>query len=397
MSGLLSDPSAPDRHTLRASGLRRIHLGLVDAALAGGGMAGIAALAAAELGGAVAIVLPDSGVAVAAPQISDRRLAALDTYVGERLRGRPVEVPGELVAEVAVHSGDEPLGTVALLDVSPRPQAGEILELTALAALTALALEDAGLTQRRVCAVLLDDLSGPQPPSADEIVVRARRLGVDLSRGAAALCVKPASGHAERIMAMIAHEFPEALMAVRGDHVEALLSQPNDAAIRSVSRRLRTHAPTGVAPFASSPTDLPGALRFVALRVGRREDLEPDALLTGSWRMLLQLAIRDARELDAVIDSALGPILTGETVPTPDPLETLRAYLSEGANLNATATTVFAHRHTVAQRLERLHLATGHDPKTLQGQMHLALGLQALAVRAALGHPVQAPSTPYGS
>jgi hypothetical protein len=387
MSVLLSDPSATRRHPSGAGGLRRIHLGLVDAALAGEGMTGIAALAAAELGGAVAIVLPDSGIAVAAPQISARRLSALDAYVGERLRGRPVEVPGELVAEVAVHSGDEPLGTVALLDVAPRPQAREILELTALAALTALALDDSGLTQRRVCAVLLDDLSGPQPPSADEVVVRARRLGVDLSQGATALCVRPASGQAERTMAMIAHEFPAALMAVRGDHVEALLGEASDAAIRRVSRRLRSHAPTGVAPSAPSPADLPGALRFaaLALRVGHREALEPEALLTGSWRMLLQLAVRDARELDAVIDSALGPILTGETVPSPDPLETLRAYLREGANLNATATAVFAHRHTVAQRLERLHVATGHDPKTLQGQMHLALGLQALAVRGALG------------
>ena len=64
-------------------------------------------------------------------------------------------------------------------------------------------------------------------------------------------------------------------------------------------------------------------------------------------------------------------------------LDTLRAYLDHGANMNATAGAVFAHRHTVASRLERIRALTGHDPLTPAGQAQLALGLQALDVQRA--------------
>ena len=51
--------------------------------------------------------------------------------------------------------------------------------------------------------------------------------------------------------------------------------------------------------------------------------------------------------------------------------------------MNATAGAVFAHRHTVASRLERIRALTGHDPLTPAGQAQLALGLQALDVQRA--------------
>ena len=51
--------------------------------------------------------------------------------------------------------------------------------------------------------------------------------------------------------------------------------------------------------------------------------------------------------------------------------------------MNATAGAIFAHRHTIAYRLEQLTELTGHDPRVSRGQAQLALGLQALAVRDA--------------
>ena len=51
--------------------------------------------------------------------------------------------------------------------------------------------------------------------------------------------------------------------------------------------------------------------------------------------------------------------------------------------MNATAIAVYAHRHTVASRLERVRTLTGHDPQTPLGQAQLALGLQALDVQRA--------------
>ena len=323
--------------------LRRIHLGMIDAVLAGGGVEPVAALAAERLGGTVAIALPGVDVAIGPP-----RYAA---YVGNRLLGQPVRVPPGVVAEVPVRSGDELLGYVALLDAPPAPDAREVLELAAVAALTAVTLRDANVSRRRAAAAIFDDLR-----AGEDVLARARRLGADLSGGASALYAR---GPAERVLAVIAQEAPGALAAPRGDRVEALL--PGDPEVaRRLARRLGT---CGLSPFG---TDLLAALRYaeLALEVGGEDG--------PSWRLLIGASAEQRR---ALIDSTVGP--------ASDLLDTLGAYLDHGANMNATAGAVFAHRHTVASRLERIRALTGHDPLTPAGQAQLTLGLQALAVQRA--------------
>jgi sugar diacid utilization regulator len=97
-----------------------------------------------------------------------------------------------------------------------------------------------------------------------------------------------------------------------------------------------------------------------------------EELLGGSWRLLLAAS---PEERQAVIGSTLGdaPAVLLDTLP----------YLAHGANMNAAAGAVYAHRHTIANRLERLRALTGHDPQTPAGQAQLALGLQALEVQRA--------------
>ena len=323
--------------------LRRIHLGMIDAVLAGGGVEPVAALAAERLGGTVAIVLPPVDISIGPP-----RFAA---YVADRLGGRPVRVPPGVVAEVPVRSGDELLGYVALLDAPPAIDANEVLELAAVAALTAVTLRDANVSRRRAAAALFDDLR-----AGEDIVARARRLGADLSRGASALVAR---GPAERVLAVIAQEVPGALAAPRDDRVEALLPGDPEAA-RRLARRLGT---SGLSPFSG---DLAGALRYaeLAFEVGAED--------SPSLRLLI--AAGDEQR-QALVDATVGP---AERL-----LDTLRAYLDHGANMNATAGAVFAHRHTVASRLERIRALTGHDPLTPAGQAQLALGLQALDVERA--------------
>jgi hypothetical protein len=314
--------------------VRKIHLEMIDAVLAGGGVEPVAAIAAEHHGGPVRIVLGD-------------------LTAGERGRRRSAEVP--------VRSGEEVLGHVALYDAEADH---DVLELAAIAALTAVTLRDANVTQRRATADFLDDLRGHLP--ANEVISRARRLGADLAHGASALSAR---GHTERILATIAQEFPGALAAPRGDRVEALLPGESDAA-RRLARRLGT---TGLSPFEPDPAALGGSLRIAELSAALDADL--DDLLRGSHRLLLA---SDPAARQALIDSTVGP--AGELA------ETVRAYLAHGANMNATAAAIYAHRHTVASRLDRVRALTGHDPLTPLGQAQLALGLQALDIqRAATG------------
>lgn len=344
--------------------LRRIHLGMIDAVLAGGGIAPVAALAAEHLDGTVAIVLPAADFAAAAPE--DPRLPALERYVAERLAGRPVKVPSGVVAEVEVRSGDEPLGAVILVDGATATAVHEVLELAALAALTAVTLRDARVSQRRAAAALFDELDLLTGP---EVLARAHRLGADLSRGVSALVARPPAGHTDRVLAAIAQELPGALAAARGDLVEALA--PGSPA--PLARRLGATMPVGISPHEEEPARFGTTLKTaaLALELGGGEEL-----LGGSWRLLIGTGATDPAALTSLIDSTVGP--------APEQLETLRAYFEHGANMNATAEAIYAHRHTIGNRLERVRALTGHDPQTPAGQAQLTLGLQALDVQRAL-------------
>ncbi|MEA2242368.1 MAG: hypothetical protein QOD24_1924 [Solirubrobacteraceae bacterium] len=232
-------------------------------------------------------------------------------------------------------------------------QAEEVLQLAALAAVTWVALEHGPVPSRaRARLALLEAVRDAPPPHHGEIVARARQLGSDLAAGASALCVRVAVTGADWALATIAQESPTAIAAQRGDYVEALLPERLGAAGR-LARRLRRRLPTGLAPFERDLDALGSALRFaeLAMILGDHEDLAPDELLAGSWRLLLQAAARDAREIDELIAATIGPALDADTESAHELINTLRVYYAHGAQMNAAAAAVPAHRHTVGNRL----------------------------------------------
>src|SRR5689334_906523 len=112
--------SVGDRGAGVVERVRTVHLRMVDAVLSGDGLEGVAALAAGETGGVVAIVVPRLGAAAASGPAD---LAALRRYVSERSRGRTAAVPAGVVAEIPIASGDERLGDVLLLgEDEPAPE-----------------------------------------------------------------------------------------------------------------------------------------------------------------------------------------------------------------------------------------------------------------------------------
>jgi DNA-binding PucR family transcriptional regulator len=51
--------------------------------------------------------------------------------------------------------------------------------------------------------------------------------------------------------------------------------------------------------------------------------------------------------------------------------------------MNATASAIYAHRHTVSYRLERVRELTGLDPTSSEDRERLGLGLKAYRIIAA--------------
>jgi sugar diacid utilization regulator len=388
--------SAGDRGASVVERVRGVHLRMVDAILGGDGLEGVAALAAGETGGIVAIVVPRLGAAAASGPVTD--IAGLRRYVSERSRGRTAAVPPGVVAEVPIASGDEKLGAVLLLgEDRPASDALEFLHVAAVACLTEVAVEEARLeVEQNLRGSFLEELRGRDDLDADDVVRRAARLGCDLSRGAVALCAELSSDRPRHVVATIAGEHPGALAqhmegggsgrvyallpAVGGADATATL-----AAARRLATRLQRHGTVGVSSFYAEVSDLGRAIQEaeLVLDVLRRSDVPiAEDIGTGTYRLLFRVLASHPEEVRSFYEDTVAPLVAYDAQYSTDLVGTLSAYLERNCNMNATASAIYAHRHTVAYRLERVKDLTGLDPLLSEDRERLGLGLKAYRIIA---------------
>jgi DNA-binding PucR family transcriptional regulator len=325
-------------------------------------------------------------------------LAALKRYVGERSRGRAAGVPPGVVAEVPIASGDERLGAVLLIgEAEPAADALEFLHVAAVACLTEVAVEEARLeVEQNLRGSFLEELRGRDDLDADDVLRRAARLGCDLSRGAVALCAELSSDRPRHVVATIAGEHPGALaqhMEGGGSgRVYALLPAVNGAdaqatlaAARRLAARLQRHGTVGVSSFYGDVADLGRAIQEaeLVLDVLRRSDVPiAEDIGTGTYRLLFRVLASHPEEVRSFYEDTVAPLVAYDAQYSTDLVGTLSAYLERNCNMNATASAIYAHRHTVAYRLERVKELTGLDPLLSEDRERLGLGLKAYRIIA---------------
>jgi len=377
--------------------LRDVHMRMVDAVLGGEGLERVAELAAQAAGGPVAIVVPRHDVAVAWPPGSPAAaaLGALKRYA----RDRVAPVPQGLAAEVAIGSEDDRTGIVALVGVDEpvRPEAREFLHLAAVASLTDVAVEQAREeVEQNVRGSFLEDLKTRPDIEPREIVRRAGRLGCDLSRGAVILCAELTTDRPRHVVATISGEHPGALAQQLDARVYALLPATggDDApertleAARRLAGRLRRHGTVGLSSFYADPGELTRAIQEaeLVLDVLRQGEGLPDRLSedigTGTYRLLFRVLASHPEEVRSFYEDTVAPIVRYDDQYRTDLVGTLEAYLEQNCNMNATASAIYAHRHTVAYRLERVKELTGLDPMLSEDRERLGLGLKAYRIIA---------------
>jgi sugar diacid utilization regulator len=384
--------------------LRAVHLQMLDAVLTGDGLAVVAALAADAAGGPVAIVVPRLGVAVASPG-GEEALAAVRRYVGTNShppRGRVAPVPANVVAEVPIASGDERLGGVVLLEPGrPEPEAVEFLHLAAVAALTEVAVEEAREeVEENVRGSFLEELR-ERPDGLDpaDVVRRAGRLGCDVSRGGVVLCAELSAERPRHVVALIASEYPGALAqhveGERAGRVYALLPAAADgeqtttvAAARAVAGRLQRHGVVALSSFYTDPGELGRAIQEaeLVLEVLQRGDglggpIQED-IGTGTYRLLFRVLASHPEEVRSFYEDTVAAIVRYDDQYRTELVQTLESYLEHNCNMNATASAIYAHRHTVAYRLERVKELSGLDPMQTEDRERLGLGLKAYRIIA---------------
>jgi PucR C-terminal helix-turn-helix domain/GGDEF-like domain len=320
-------------------------------------------------------------------------------YVGEQSRGRVAPVPPGVVAEVPIASGDARIGGVLLLEPGrPEPEAVEFLHLAAVAALTEVAVEEAREeVEENVRGSFLEELR-TRADSLDpaEVVRRAARLGCDLQRGAVVLCAELTTERPRHVVALIASEYPGAL----AQHVEggpagrvyALLpaADPTSAlaSARALAGRLQRHGVVALSSFYADPGELGRAIQEaeLVLEVLQRGDglggpIQED-IGTGTYRLLFRVLASHPEEVRSFYEDTVAAVVRYDDQYRTELVATLEAYLEHNCNMNATAAAIYAHRHTVAYRLERVKELSGLDPMQTEDRERLGLGLKAYRIIA---------------
>ena len=386
--GAAHDAAAPAPLVER---LRVVHLKMVDAVLSGEGLGRVAELAAEAAGSPVAIVIPRLGPAALSPGVQ-ADVGALRRYVGDRARGRPASVPPGIGGEVPIASGDETIGRVLLLG-EPDEEGLEFLHLAAVACLTEVAVEEAREeVEQNLRGSFLEELRSRPDMDPVEIVRRAGRLGCDLSRGAVVLCAELTTDRPRHVVATIAGEYPGALAQHMDDRVYAVLPaetpESTQAAARELATRLQRHGIVGVSSFYGDPAELSRAIQEaeLVLDVLRRSDGEggpiPEDIGRGTYRLLFRVLASHPEEVRSFYEDTVAPAVRYDDQYATDLVGTLEAYLDRNCNMNATAAAIYAHRHTVAYRLDRVKELTGLDPMQSEDRERLGLGLKAYRIIA---------------
>ena len=112
------------------------------------------------------------------------------------------------------------------------------------------------------------------------------------------------------------------------------------------------------------------------------EALEDGIAASGVYRLLFRALISDPQEVRSFYEDTVEPVVRYDTQYRSDLLATLEEYLASDCNMNATARAIYAHRHTVAYRLDRVRELTGLDPAATEDRERLGLGIKAYRILA---------------
>lgn len=360
---------------------RGAHLEMVSAVLAGDGLERVASIASVHAGSPVAVIVPRlaSGVEAWAPY---------ERYVAARLAGGRPPRPADIAVEVPIASGGRELGAVLLLGPGSA-DAGEYLHMAAIAALTEVAVVEArDETEQSLRGSFLEDLLTREELDPDDVARRAARLGCDLSAGYVALCADPGDRGPGRLVAALAGEVPGALAQAVNGRVYALLPGPPEQARRAAAR-LGRRTQLGVSSHRSGAADVRRALDEAELVLGVTAaggGPPGEEIGESTYRLLFRVMASHPQEVRSFYEDTVAPLVRYDDQYSTDLLGTLDAYLANNCNMNATAQTIHAHRHTVGYRLERVKELTGLDPFRSEDRERLGLGLKA--------HRIIQPSLP---
>lgn len=362
------------------------HDRLTDLVLRGGDVGDLARDVAGLLGGGI-VVHDADGTELA--RVRADPLAAPDRGVAQsRAGGRAVVVDGVWVW--AVMAGTELLGSVALtgragLTDSERRLFERAGLVTALLLLLRRSIAEA---EDRVRGELLDDLLTPEVAgrSRDGASrhIRARRLGLDLSRPHVVLALRCDAGVRGRLASEAARR-ARAAHGLSGVHQGLVVMvtparHPGELA-RSLAAELGHVLGAPVTVGAAGPADRPGALPAVYAEALRCVEALHSLGQSGRGAGLADLGflgvlLGERADVSGYVDRVLGPVIAYDARRGTELVRTLDAYFAHGASLSKAKEALHVHVNTVVQRLDRIGRLLGDDWNAPAAALELQLALR---------------------
>ncbi|MET9378888.1 GAF domain-containing protein [Streptomyces sp. NPDC002992] len=341
------------------------HSRIMNLVLAGGDLCNVAKAAGDALDGTVVIRDP-GGRSLASggdiPGLDEEAVAkaSLDAHAGRR----PV-VTGDNTWVAPVIAGSEDLGVLVMRAATGLTGEDErLLELAAQSVAFLLLMQrSTAVAEGPVRDELLDDLlADPQHAPPQQLVQRARRLGIDLRKPHVLVVARPEGGEQGRAVvwaSSYAYRM-SGLKTVQGGCLVLLLPGLDaSAAARAVSGELSPLLGHPVSVAAAGPGWSPDGVGRMYLEAMRCLDAMSALGGSGSAASVqdlgfLGLLLSDDHDVDGFIESAIGPVLDYDAERFTDLTRTLEAYFASGGSPTNAAEALHVHPNTVSRRLERI-------------------------------------------
>jgi sugar diacid utilization regulator len=310
----------------------------------------------------------------------------------------------------------ERLGYVCAFTEADDLSLNEVLILEHSATIAALEMAQDRVrfeTEVRLKGDFVDDVISGGERAGDSLLRRGTFLGCDLTQGASVVLLgvdefdglisRKGLGQ-EELDRRIEHFFSQCSRFVSASEASSLVSLKSGRVVIFVCGRgahdagsLRRLAAAlqslgeaagglsisaGIGGFAASTTQMDRGYQeaLVALKVGRKLS-GPGSLLhfydVGTYRLLLDVWERDPGEIRALYEDTIGLVDRYDQANGTQLTQTLIVFFRHNESLTQTAAELYAHRHTIRYRLEKIAEISGLSVFQSEHKERLGLGLKA--------------------
>ncbi len=308
------------------------------------------------------------------------------------------------------------LGYVCALSDAPDLSSMETLALEHSATIAALGMAQDRVrfeTEVRLKGDFVDDVISGGEQGGDSLLRRGAFLGCDLSQGATVLLLgvdefdgpvarkgldlEALDKAVERFFSLcsrfVSSSEPSSLVSLKSGRVVIFVcgkTAQDTGALERLAAVLQSTGETagglsisiGVGGFVPDSAQMDRGYQeaLVALKVGRKLN-GPGSVLyfrdVGTYRLLLDIWERDPDEIRQLYEETIGPVDRYDSANGTQLTDTLAVFFRNDESLTKTAAELYAHRHTIRYRLEKIAEISGLSAFQTEHKERLGLGLKA--------------------